>query len=76
MKKGEKRATTSLKTLQVSLSLTRAVKYNRISKDGGYIKSNASLLLSEAEDICQRIGSCTRVVRTLLPIQPKPAEKP
>ena len=62
--------------LQVSLNLTRAVKYNRISKDGGYNKFNATLLLSEAEDICQRIGTCTRVVRTLLPYQPKAAEKP
>ena len=52
---------------EVSLSLTRCVKYNRMSMEGGMTSQNVSILLAQCSDVVARLGTCTRVVRAVIP---------
>ena len=53
--------------VQVSLNLTRAVKFNRVP--GGWNAENVATLLESSKQIATRLASCNRVVKTLLPMK-------
>ena len=57
--------------MQVSLNLTRCVKFNRLSMEGGMTAENLALLSTSAADILGRLGSCTRLVKVMLPVKPR-----
>ena len=48
---------------QVSLNLTRAVKYGRISMDGGMNSENASILVAQASDLCSRLALACKMLK-------------
>ena len=52
---------------QVSLALTRGVKFNRHPQ--GWTAENVDSLLQESKEMVARLSSCNRVVRALLPIK-------
>ena len=54
--------------LQVALSLTRAVKFQRVSMEGGYNKENLTILAEQGKDLCTRLSLCARVVKASIPI--------
>ena len=58
----------SMAPLQVSLAVTRGVKFQRITMEGGWCNENVSLLLEQSKEISTRLSACTRVVKTLLPV--------
>ena len=55
--------------LQIALQLTRAVKYNRISMDGGMTSENVAILLGQCADVYSRLSTCNRAVKAILPLQ-------
>ena len=55
-------------SLQVSLAMTRAVKFGRISMDGGFSSENVRLLLEQGSTITTKLAACVRVVKTLTPV--------
>ena len=51
--------------MQVSLSLTRCVKFNRL--EGGMTVENVEKLLNDSASILARLSSCSRIIRAILP---------
>ena len=55
-----------LSPLQVSLALTRAVKFQRVSMDGGYNHANVQILVEQSRDTIQSLATCSRVMKAIL----------
>ena len=54
---------------QVSLNLTRNVKFSRLSVDGGITAEILALLSTSAADTLGRLGSCARLAKVILLVQ-------
>ena len=58
----------SFSPLQASLQVTRAVKFQRISMEGGYSAENMAILVDSCKDVSSRLALCSRVVKASLPL--------
>ena len=56
---------------EVILNVTRCVKFGRLSMDGGMTMENLDVLISQTSEIIQRLGTCSRLVKTIMPLQKK-----
>ena len=60
----------SLAPLQVSLQVTRGVKLQKVSMEGGWCHENVQILLTQSRDVAARLSMLCRVVKVATPIIP------
>ena len=55
----------------VSRSLSKAIKFGRLSWEGGFSKQNCKILEEQSADLSRRLSTCTKLIRALLPPIPR-----
>ena len=56
-------------SLQVSLNVTRAVKNQMVSMDGGWTSENVAVLIQQSKDVASRLTMLMKVVRAATPMK-------
>ena len=71
----QKLATTTIQQLQkeaeaaeeMSLPMTKAVKFHKVELEGGYTSENVKVLCHQSSDACARVNACMRMARAIIP---------
>ena len=50
---------------EICVPLARAVKYQRVSLEGGYTKANIKILHDQGSDVLSRLVTCSKMVRAI-----------
>ena len=57
---------------KLSLPMGKAVKFNKISLEGGWTSTNVKVLVSQASDLIGKLATCVRLVRAVVPVGKAP----
>ena len=51
---------------EMALPLSRCVKFQKVSLEGGYTGTNLKVLAAQAHDILSKLTTCSRMVRAIM----------
>ena len=51
----------------ISTNMSKAVKFGRLSWEGGFTSQNAKILAEQSQDVTRRLGTLARLIKAILP---------